>query len=127
MHQLIEDWFNGAVPKSEAALARFTSVMAPELTVVMPGGRVANRDELIARFFELHGWWRDSKPAGRIRIERLGTELGSGSLAVATYEEWQRYGDVSRGRVATAIFRARDGAPNGLAWLRLHETWLASE
>lgn len=124
IHQLIEDWFNGALPKTEAALARFTAVMEPALTVVMPGGRVVDRDGLIARFFELHGWWSDSTPPGRIRIDSLRRDARSGDLSVATYEEWQRYRDVSRGRVATVVFRARDGAPNGLAWLRLHETWL---
>lgn len=127
VHQLIEDWFNGVVPKSDAALARFTSVMAPELSVVMPSGRVVDRDGLIARFFELHGWWADSTPPGRIRIESLRCDIQSDRLAIASYEEWQRYRDVERGRVATAIFRARPDAPNGLAWLRLHETWLPAE
>ncbi len=124
VHRLIEDWFLGAIPKTEEALARFTSVMAPELTVVMPGGRVVDRDGLIARLLELHGWWSDSTPPGRIHIERLRCDLRSGDLVVATYEEWQRHHDVARGRVATAVLRALGGAPNGLAWVRLHETWL---
>ena len=127
IHQLIEDWFNGVAPKNEAALARFTSVMSPDLTVVMPGGRVVDRDGLIARFFELHGWWADSNPPGRIRIDGLRCDIHSDRLAIATYEEWQRYRDVERGRVATAIFEAHDEAPNALAWLRLHETWLPTE
>ncbi|MBK7973679.1 MAG: hypothetical protein IPK07_10535 [Deltaproteobacteria bacterium] len=127
IHQLIEDWFNGTLPKTETALARFTSVMEPELSVVMPAGRVVDRGGLIARLFELHGWWEDSVPPGRIRIEGLRCEARSADLAVATYEEWQHYRDVVRGRVATAILRVRAGAPNGLAWLRLHETWLPAE
>lgn len=127
VHRLIEEWFVGAIPKTEAALARFTSVMDPALTVVMPSGRVVDRDGLIARFFELHGWWADSTPPGTITIEGLRCDARSGELTVAIYEEWQRYRDVARGRVATAIFRALPGAPNGLAWLRLHETWLPGE
>ncbi len=126
VHQLLEDWFNGAVAPGEGALARFTSVLTPEFEVVMPSGRVVARAVLVARLHELGGQWRDASPAGRIRIERFRARRLSEGLALAMYEEWQDYGLSSRGRQASVVFAAGEPTPNGLRWLHLHETWITS-
>ena len=72
-----------------------------------------------------HGRW-GSKP-GRIWIERFRFHHRLGEAAVVTYEEWQEVDGETRGRLSTAVFGAREGRPNGVVWLHLHEVWLPTE
>ncbi len=125
VHQLLEDWFVGAVAKRDTVLSRFVDVLAPDFEAVMPSGRLVDRAALVVRLHELHGQWREAIPRGRIRIERLHARSLDEAVTLVTYEEWQDYGATSRGRQASAVLAfAAPPAPNGLRWLHLHETWL---
>ena len=57
-------------------------------------------------------------------IERAQLRFDSADLLVATYEEWHQTGDRTTARISTGVFRHEAGAPNGLLWLHVHETWL---
>jgi hypothetical protein len=46
-------------------------------------------------------------------------------MLLATYEEWQVIEGETRGRLSTALFRNREGTPNGIEWVHLHETWMS--
>jgi hypothetical protein len=61
----------------------------------------------------------------RIWIEQPAARRLSGDLWLVTYEEWQNDGvGQINGRLSSALFTARAGMPNGVAWLHVHETWL---
>lgn len=124
LHAFFEGWLGGTLPATDAAYARVVDTMAPEFAIVTPGGELLLREQLLAQIRGAHG----SRPGWRIWIERPALRLAFGGVTVATYEEWQRYGDGAvSARLSTAIFRAQAGAPHGLAWLHVHETWLPAE
>ena len=48
----------------------------------------------------------------KIWIKNYRRRLTVGEVALVTYEEWQREGDETRGRLSSALFRAKPGTPN---------------
>ena len=48
-------------------------------------------------------------------------------LYLALYEEWQHAEKTTTGRLSSALFGPRSGAPNSVAWLHVHETWLPAK
>ncbi len=49
--------------------------------------------------------------------------VGDG-LVLVTYEEHQTTGGEHEGWLSSALFRAREGRPNGVEWLHMQETYL---
>jgi len=123
LHQFFQDWMTGRLPTTDQAFARFSDVLDVEFQIITPSARVIGRDELLTSFRGAHGA-RGGDPDFQIRIEdHRDRPLGS-RLHLATYEEWQGTGNGMRGRLSTALFGRREGTPNGLIWLHVHETWL---
>jgi hypothetical protein len=121
LHNFFVAWFNGHLPQTDAAFARFADVMAPGFTIVDPSGTIQDRESLLAGLHAAH----NARPGIRIWIESVRIRQHTDDLIVATYEEWQQLPDQSpRGRISTVILRAADNTPNGLVWLHVHETWL---
>lgn len=124
LHQFFEDWFNATLPPTEEAFRRFESVMADRFMIISPNGARTERDELVDRLREAHGIWRRNSQPGRIWIENLQVRHTVGSQAMVVYEEWQEIEGDARGRVSTAVFDSREGTPNGVEWLHVHEVWM---
>ncbi len=122
LHQFFQDWFHGVLPDTPEALARFSGVMAAEFRIVSPEGRMTARPALVEAIKKAYGVHRDI--AFRIWIEDAQVRSLAPDLWLATYQEWQQTGAARKGRLSTALFRADPSAPNGLAWLHVHETWL---
>lgn len=113
LHRFFEQWLGGETED----FARADRVLAPTFTIIGPGGNLRTREELVRGLLEVQGK-RPVKIEVRNLVER---PLGDG-FVLATYEEWQD----GKGRISTALLRAREDAPNGLEWLHVHETWLAT-
>lgn len=122
LHAFFEQWLGGALPATDAAYARLTDTMDPAFAIVTPAGALVERAVLVPQLRAAHG----SRPGWRIWIERPALRFQRGELTGATYEEWQHRADgVVTARLSTVVLRAQAGTPNGLAWLHVHETWLA--
>ena len=115
LHAFFERWLAGETED----LSRCESVLADGFGMIGPGGRHIDRAMLLANLREAHG----ARAVG-IRIENYTAREIGGGLCLATYEEWQDDEREVRGRLSTALFRARDDAPHGVEWLHVHETWL---
>ena len=63
------------------------------------------------------------RPGIQIWIEHVRVLEEDHALVVAEYEEWQEEGREITSRHSTVVFRRDDAMPNGLEWLRVHETW----
>lgn len=124
LHQFFEDWFNASLPPTDAAFARFEAVMADRFMIISPNGVRTERSELVERLRAAHGIWRQNSQPGRIWIENLQVRHTVGSQAMVVYEEWQEIDGQARGRLSTAIFERREGTPNGVEWLHVHEVWM---
>jgi len=120
LHAFFEGWLGGALPATDAAFARLAETLAAEFALIGPSGEIASREPLLRQLRAAHA----SRPGWRMWIERAQLRYQAGDLTVATYEEWQQTGETTTARISTAVFRAHPAAPNRLAWLHVHETWL---
>ena len=120
-HALFAGWLTGSVPNTDAAFARLAVAIDPTFVIVSPDGTLSTGAALLAGLRTVHG----SRPNWQIWIEQPQAQIVHGDLTVATYQEWQRFasGQVTA-RQSTAVFVARSSAPNGVAWLHVHETWI---
>ena len=126
LHRFFQDWMRGDLEPDEESFARFESVCAEGFVFIAPGGQLLDRPEIVDGVRGSHGRWRDDQGA-RIWIEDVRLHRNLGELAVVTYEEWQEVRGEVRGRLSSVLFRAREGTPNGVEWLHVHETWLPEE
>ena len=123
-HAFLRDWLAGAAPRSSETFARFSGVMGEGLEVIGPRGTVTGREALVEEFEGLHGQLAADADAFEIWIENFRLRWAAGDHALVTYEEWHRRQGATSARLSTALFRRDEGAPSGVAWLHVHETWL---
>lgn len=119
LHQCFEDWFNGRVPKDDDTFNRIDTALGEAFVIVMPQGSKVERAPLLNGLYNAHTGRRGI----RIWIENVRVLEEDGALVVAEYEEWQTEGGETTSRHSTVVFRRNDEKPNGLEWLRVHETW----
>jgi len=123
LHRFFQGWFSDGDP--QLTLTRLSGVLAEGFELIDPDGGRSTRQVLLDRLEAARGahssdlriWIED------MRVRRLDEH---GQLLMATYEEWQETGGDRRGRLSSALFRARADAPNGLEWLHVHEVWLTA-
>ena len=119
LHRFFEDWFNARLPQTKDAFKTMDQVMEEEFVIVMPDGRSVDRNPLLDLLYSAHG-----KRAGiEIWIEDVKPLIQEGGVTVAEYQEWQTEKGETTSRISTVVFRDSPETPNGLSWLRVHETW----
>ena len=119
LHRCFEDWFNGRVPRTAEAFGRIDAALGKAFVIVMPQGSKVERGPLLKGLYDAHG----GRQGIRIWIENVLVLVEDRALVVAEYEEWQMEGGETTSRHSTAVFRRSEEKPNGLEWLRVHETW----
>ncbi len=119
LHRCFEDWFNGRVSRTAEAFGRIDTVLGEAFVIVMPKGNKVERGPLLEGLYDAHG----GRQGIRIWIENVGVLEEDRTLVVAEYEEWQAEDGETTSRHSTAVFRRNEEKPNGLEWLRVHETW----
>ena len=115
LHVAFEQWFGG---ESEN-LDRVEAALTHDFTMVTPNGETVERADLIEGLKEAQG-------AVELKIEIKNTTVrweGADGMLV-TYEEWQTTPTNSNARQSTVLFEHDWGAPNGLRWVHVHETWM---
>lgn len=122
LHDFIEDWFAGRV--ADDAFDRMGETLAPEFEIVTPEGERLDREELLDGMREGHGSQATSVPPFEIRVDDVTGRVIEEEICVVTYDERQRSDGEESVRTSTAVFCRDDDAPNGVAWLHLHETWV---
>jgi hypothetical protein len=118
LHAFFEAYFLGAL----ASLDRADAALAPDFTMCGPYGTVSNRSDTMAALLAGHAH-TTSLVITTSEHRLLAT---SGDLVVASYVEHHQLSDRSNQRHTTVVFEQASSAPNGLKWLRVHETWVAS-
>ena len=120
LHAFFQEWLDGSLEESDAAFARLPNSLDPDFMLISPSGEAGTREELLRQLRAAHA----SRPNWRMWIGGAKLRVDSADLLVATYEEWHQSGETTTARISTAVFRHQVGAPNGLLWLHVHETWL---
>ena len=122
-HEFLDGWLSGRLPEREERFAAETAALAPGFGIVSPSGEERDRAAVVADLRAGHG----ASGAGfAIRIERVRARwvAPAGDACLLAYEERQETGDGGTARASTVLFERAPGAPRGVAWLDLHETWL---
>ena len=122
LHDFFQGWLDGSLPATEAAFARFSGVTDPAFTLIAPDGRSADHDETTAWIRAAHG----ARPGFRLWTDAHRLHYAEGGTAVLTYREWQTSDGATTVRLSSAVFRTQPGTPNGVAWVHVHETWIAA-
>lgn len=122
LHDFFQEWFHGQLPNTDEAFARFSGVMADELTFVSTGGQIVALTDLNAGIKANHGVWTGK--SGKIWIRNPQIRARGRGWASATYEEWQEVEGTVRARVSTVLFRTAPNRPNDIEWVHVHETWM---
>lgn len=130
LHRFFQDWFNGELPNTDEAFARFADALDTDFFIVPPSGHLADRPRLLELLRPGHGRY-EGDYRGRVWVENVKIRRLEENLAVVTYEEWQKTVNASgvtlddpRGRLSSALLRLDPEAPGGVRWLHVHETWL---
>jgi hypothetical protein len=127
LHVFFVDWLSGALADSDQVFARCAGALAEGFVLIGPHGQATGRAALVARLEGAHGVHGDADPPFAIRIDKPKLLRQWEDHALLTYEEWQDGASGTQGatgRISTALFGRDNSAPNGVAWLHLHETWI---
>ena len=119
LHQFIQDWLTGSVPKTREEYSRFDDALDTDFRIVHPSGTLERRDQLVESFWSAHA---AKEPTFSIEIRNLRFRLSFGPYALLTYEEWQ-HGPSTTARLSTVVFRVADDGGK-VRWAHLHETWM---
>ncbi len=122
LHRFFQDWFNAELPDDDASFDRFDGVLAEDFEIIGPNGSRTERAALIPALRSGHG--RSAGEPFTIEVRGVRSRTVGDGLVLVTYEEHQRTGEEYRGWQSSALFRAREGLPNGVEWLHVHETYL---
>lgn len=117
-HAFFADWLKGRLP--EPALGDAMRAFAGGFNRIAPDGAEMDRAGLAAWLDARRGTMPD---AFTIEIGALRTIAEMSGCVALRYRETQP-GETPPVRIATALFVADDGAPNGVAWVHVHETWI---
>lgn len=121
LHDFFQAWFTGALANTDENFTRFAAVMAAGFAIINPSGKLTERPALLTGLRAAHG----RQPGIRIWTQNHQLRHQAGDLTLVTYEEWQTTAaGETTARSSTVLFQAQAGAPNGVVWLHVHETWL---
>jgi len=121
LHAFFEGWFRGDLDAD--AFSRLEEALAEGFVMIGPDGEGRRRGPLLEGIRA----GREAHPGIEIEIRNPRTVFEGGEHALLTYEEWQEGEDGPTGRISTALFRRDEGAPRGVVWVHLHETWLGQK
>jgi hypothetical protein len=122
LHQFFQDWYNNQLTPTDKNFARCENVLAPDFSIIFPDGNMVLCQPLLGKLREAH----NSHTRMRIWIENIQVLHQIGDLILATYEEWQEIEGTVTARLSSVLFKEAQSTPNGLLWLHVHETWIAT-
>ena len=123
LHRFFVAWLGG---DAAAELARCEWALGPGFQIVEPDGTIVEREPLLQALGSARGKHNDPDRPFSIRIEDATARAPSGALCLVTYVERQIVRGQSTARRSTALFRNTPDGPNGVEWLHVHETWIAT-
>jgi len=131
LHDFFGAWYRG---ESGLDFDRVERALAAEFALVTPEGRRVEREPLLESVRADHGDGAGmaADPEGErpddadpfaIEARDCSVVDQTDERCLLTYEE-HHAGPVESARTSAAWFAPDDDAPNGVAWLFVHETWL---
>jgi hypothetical protein len=117
----LASWFAGAVEKPEDPMNFYLqSVLAENFSIIRPNGLRLDRQQTLLRFYE--NLYASDPTVLRHDNSNIRAILLTPEVVIVDYDESHVYRDHSIVNALSAVFQKDDEAPNGVRWLRLHET-----
>lgn len=116
LHEFFEGLFLGSIE----SLTRAEVALAKDFTMAGPDGSVSGRAAIMAMLDA----GRAHTASLRIEIEDHQLLAETDDMVIANYVEVHRLSAHDNRRRTTVVFRKAADAPNGVRWLRAHETWI---
>jgi len=116
LHDFFENYFRG----TESSLERVEEALAPGFSIVGPDADESDRDQTLTALRVGQGRATDL----RITTRDHRLILEDGNTVVAAYVEQHDSPSGQTLRRSTVVFVVDVEGPNGLRWLRVHETWM---
>jgi hypothetical protein len=124
LHEFLAGWFTGTLEDVDSIFARFTEVVHPHFTMIVPSGELLDRETVVD---SIRGAHRSAPEGFTIEIQRLVHRWVSGDTLVVTYEEHHRTErETANSRVSTALLVRDATTRGGVQWRHLHETFCSS-
>ena len=120
LHDFFVEWMGAHIDRNPLAFERFANTTAESFFLVNPDGSVSERETLLPDLESTYG----ARPDFKIWIKDCQCRFVSENHCLITYEEWHDLAGVGSSRLSSALFERREGTPNGVVWLSVHETWL---
>lgn len=117
-HAFFVGWFRGKLP--DAAMAAAERVFAPDMRMIPPDGTVLHRADVMAMLQAA----RNTRTAGFVIEVDVREARMLGDMALVIYDEHQVIEGVKTARRSSALFSVDEGAPEGVVWRHVHETWI---
>jgi hypothetical protein len=122
LHDFFTRWFAGTLPAGAEGLRHLEEALDDGFTIISPRGDELDRAGTLDAIRRAHGSSTDG-PHLSIRDVRILHDAPP--YALVRYVEVQDWDDGRHTeRVSTALLRADPGAPDGVSWHAVHETWL---
>lgn len=117
LHDFFEKWYDQAV--AEGAIVRLEEALHGEYSMVFPDGTERDRAATIDAV-------RTHRDVGAVTIivNDISVLYEDDDVVLASYLETQQRLDGGDRRRSTVVFLKDPDGPNGLRWLRVHETKL---
>ncbi|MEM9893476.1 MAG: DUF4440 domain-containing protein [Actinomycetota bacterium] len=116
LHAFFEAYFLGTTDSMD----RVEEALADDFTIVGAHGLTSDRVATVDAIRDGHEHMRSL----RIVCSRHRLLAETDDVVVAAYVETHELADKTNHRQSTVVFRRDDDGPNGLRWVRVHETWL---
>lgn len=118
-HAFFVEWFTGR--GSEAELEASLRAFATDMIMVEPDASTIGQAEIVAMITSARG----KRPADfAIRVELVAARQIGTDAALVIYDEHQVIDGEKTARRSSAVFTADAGAPEGVVWRQLQETWI---
>jgi hypothetical protein len=118
IHHLVGEWMSGRAPKSDETLHRLEAVLHPKFVLIPPNGIEADRETFLE---QIRSAW-EKRSGVHFWAENIVLICETPTFVVARFDEYDKDDRMEGVRVSTAVFEYTNDTPNGLSWLRLHET-----
>jgi hypothetical protein len=116
LHEFFQAYFLG----TESSLERADAAFAADFTIVGADGVETDRRTTMENLLAGYAHTNDLK----ITISEHRLLRQTDDTLVVAYVETHDLGERPNRRRSTVVFVAEAAAPNGLQWLRVHETWI---
>jgi hypothetical protein len=124
LHVWLEDWLGGLRPKAALEADRLARSLGDGFVIISPDGSRASRAETLAGIGGAYGTRGNPADPFRIWITEVDILMEAGGLVAVGYIENQHQDGRHTARRSSAVFDAVTGAPYGVVWRLLHETWI---